>query len=96
MKIEKLQSNIKGYKTMSISSTSSISTSLHSGVASTISCSETSLSNGFKSGSLIIHNCPWFGLSCFHSLRYHWQIVIKGGAYLKIFTLAGCSFEEIR
>ena len=49
----------KGYKTISILSSSSISISLHSGVVSAISCSETSLSNGFKSGSLKIDNYSW-------------------------------------
>ena len=44
----------KDYKTMLISCAWSISISLHSGAASTISCCETSLSNGFKSGSLEI------------------------------------------
>ena len=49
----------KGYKTISILSSSSISISLHSGVVSAISCFETGLSNGFKSRSLKIDNCSW-------------------------------------
>ena len=49
MKMDKLESNIKERVTrkISISSSSSISISLDSGVASAIYCSETSLSNGF-------------------------------------------------
>ena len=73
----------KGYKTISISSSTSISISLQSVVASAISCSETSLSNGFKTGSLKIDYCPWFGLSCFHSLYCLSQIVIKGATHSK-------------
>ena len=47
----------KGHKKNINFSSSSISISLDSGVASAISCSEASLSNGFKSGSLKIDNC---------------------------------------
>ena len=59
MKMKSLQSNIQERVTRKISILSSllISISLDSGVASVISCSETSPSNGFKSGSLKIDNC---------------------------------------
>ena len=65
---------------MSILSSSSISIRLHSGTASAIPCSEGSLSKRFKPGSVRSDKCPWFGLSCFNSLRYRWEIVIKGSA----------------
>ena len=89
----------KGCKEISVASSLSISVRLHSGVASALSGSETSLSNGLKSGSLKIDNWSWFGLSCFDSLRYHWQIVIKGGAlsstYLEILTLVEAFIRRV-
>ena len=59
LKLKNLQSNIKERVTrkISMSSSLSISISFDSGVASAISCSETNLSNGFKSDLLKIDNC---------------------------------------
>ena len=67
MKVAK-QNKGKGYKKCKFGPLLSMSTGLHSGVASTISCSDTSLSNVFRSGSLKIDNCSWFGLSFFNLL----------------------------
>ena len=35
--------------------------------------------SGNESSSLHIFLFKWFALSCFHSLRYRWQIVVKWG-----------------
>ena len=81
-----------GYKTISISPNSFISITLHSGVALAIACSESTLRAVLKSGSLKIDNCSWFGLSCVHSLPYHWQVIIEGGTHSKVSTLEGAFF----
>ena len=59
MEMKSLYSNIKERVggNISILSSASISVSLDSGVASAISSSETSVSNGFKTDSLKIDNC---------------------------------------
>ena len=84
-----MQNEGKDYKTMLISSFSSLSTSLHSDVASKISCFETSLSNGFKSGSLkIVPGLVGLVFIFFVSIgKFIKGVLIRRGAHLKIFTL---------